>query len=237
MEACSPQDAATLSHGRSWTSVSVRRIRWTRTSSVVLLAAVAAVISYGHMFALAVRHGETWWTSALIPLSVDGMVVASSMSILLSSEGRKRGELLPWMLLIVGSLASLAANVAVAEPSLVGRMVAAWPLFAFVGAYHLLQGQLRLHLDDESDTTSEYGVEKASADPEPSPLQQVCDSAPDLSCLSRQLQRQAWAWALANRSEDDQLPAGAVIARRFNRSPRWGRLVKSVGRVGELGVG
>jgi len=33
-------------------------------------------------------------------------------------------------LLVAGSIASLAANVAVAEPSLIGRIIAAWPSFA-----------------------------------------------------------------------------------------------------------
>lgn len=54
-----------------------------------------------------------------IPLSVDGMVVAASTSVLLTSGMGRRGEWLPWTLLIVGSLASLAANVAVADPAAV----------------------------------------------------------------------------------------------------------------------
>lgn len=57
----------------------------------------------------------------LIPLSVDGLVVAASTSVLLASGMGRRGEWLPWTLLIVGSLASLAANVAVADPAAVSR--------------------------------------------------------------------------------------------------------------------
>lgn len=136
--------------------------------SVVLLALIAAVVSFGHMHELVIRHGETRLNATLLPLSVDGMVVASSMSLLLASRAGRRGEPLPWTLLVVGSLASLAANVEVAEPTTVGRLISAWPA-------------------------------------------------------------QAWEWALANRSQNGQLPAGTVIARRFNRSPRWGRLVKNAG--------
>jgi hypothetical protein len=119
-------------------------IRRTTVVSVALLAAIAAVVSFGHMRELALRHGEPSWSAALIPISVDGMVVAASMSILLTSRMGRRGEWLPWTLLVVGSLASLAANVAVANPATVSRLIAAWPSFAFVGAYHLLQGQLRV---------------------------------------------------------------------------------------------
>jgi Protein of unknown function (DUF2637) len=89
--------------------------------SVVVLAAIAAVVSYGHMHALALEHGQGAWASAMIPLSVDGMIVASSMSLLLDSRLGRRGGVLPWALLITGALASLAANIAAAEPSLAGR--------------------------------------------------------------------------------------------------------------------
>jgi len=51
--------------------------------------------------------------------------------------------LLPWALLVAGSVASLAANVAVAEPSLIGRVIAAWPSFALTASYELLTRQVR----------------------------------------------------------------------------------------------
>jgi hypothetical protein len=111
-----------------------RCIRLATVISVVLLAVIAAVVSFGHMRELALRHGEAQWSAALIPLSVDGMVVAASMSVLLASKTGGHGEWLPWTLLIVGSLASLAANVAVADATVISRLIAAWPWFAFVGA-------------------------------------------------------------------------------------------------------
>jgi hypothetical protein len=110
-----------------------RCIRLATVISVVLLAVIAAIVSFGHMRELALRHGEARWSATLIPLSVDGMVVAASMSVLLTSKTGRRGEWLPWTLLIVGSLASLAANVAVADSTVISRLIAAWPSFAFVG--------------------------------------------------------------------------------------------------------
>jgi hypothetical protein len=56
---------------------------------------------------------------------------------------RGRGGFLPWALLVVGSVASLAANVAVAQPTATGRVIAAWPPFAMVAAYELLMRQVR----------------------------------------------------------------------------------------------
>jgi hypothetical protein len=77
---------------------------------VTLLAGIAPVVSFGHMHQLALRHGAGAVASALIPLSVDGMIVAASMSLLLDSRLGRRGGLLPWALLISGALASLAAR-------------------------------------------------------------------------------------------------------------------------------
>jgi hypothetical protein len=206
-----------------------RCIRLVTVTSVVLLAVIAAVVSFGHMRELALRHGEARWSATLIPLSVDGMVVAASMSVLLASKTGRRGEWLPWTLLIVGSLASLAANVAVANPTTVSRLIAAWHSFAFVGAYHLLQGQLRI-----GPTSPIAPTDELENEPQGCPLDKEDEGAWLLENPRRRLQRQAWEWALANRSEKGRLPAGAVIAKRFNRSPRWGRLVKSAGEAGSL---
>jgi hypothetical protein len=40
-------------------------------------------------------------------------------------------------------MASLVANVAVAEPTATGRVIAAWPSFALIAAYDMLMRQVR----------------------------------------------------------------------------------------------
>lgn len=42
-----------------------------------------------------------------------------------------------------GSPRCLAANLAVAEPALIGRVIAAWPSFALTVSYELLMRQVR----------------------------------------------------------------------------------------------
>lgn len=120
-----------------------RAIRWTTTPSVIVLAVIAAIVSYRHMYLLVRRYGETSWTAALLPISVDGMIVVSSMSLLMDSRHGRRSGVLPWALLIIGSAASLAANVAVAEPVAIGRLIAGWPSCALIGSYELLMRQMR----------------------------------------------------------------------------------------------
>jgi len=48
------------------------------------------------------------------------------------------------------------------------------------------------------------------------------------------VRRQAWEWATANRAADGSLPSGKVIADRYGRHERWGRLVKSADTGGEF---
>ncbi|GAA3742589.1 DUF2637 domain-containing protein [Salinactinospora qingdaonensis] len=91
---------------------SFRWSRWTTVAAVFMWAVIAAGVSYSPMFELALRHGEPQRRAALFPLSVDGMIVASSMALLSEARKGKRGGLLPWSLLVLGSVASLAANVA-----------------------------------------------------------------------------------------------------------------------------
>jgi hypothetical protein len=94
---------------------------------VALLALIAGTVSYLHMHRLVALHGQPGWVTSLTPLSVDGMIVAASTTLFAESRAGRRGAALPWALLAAGSIASLAANVAVAEPTMIGRIIAACP--------------------------------------------------------------------------------------------------------------
>ena len=99
--------------------MSGRADRWIRRMTigcVALLALIAGTVSYLHMHTLVGLHGQPGWVAALTPLSVDGMIVAASTTLLADSRSGRRGGALPWALLVAGGVASLAANVAAAEP-------------------------------------------------------------------------------------------------------------------------
>jgi hypothetical protein len=115
-------------------------VRRTTTAAVVLVALVAAVASYEHMRALAELAGEGW-RSWLLPISVDGLAVAASMTMLVRRRSGRPAGVLPWLALLLGLGASLAANVAAADPTVVGRLVAAWPPVGLLLSYELLMQQ------------------------------------------------------------------------------------------------
>jgi hypothetical protein len=126
--------------------VNGRADRWIKRSTigcVAILALIAGTVSYLHMHLLVELNGQPGWVAVLTPLSVDGMIVAASTTLLAESRSGGRGGVLPWALLLVGSVPSLAANVAVAEPAATGRIIAAWPSFSLIAAYELLMRQVR----------------------------------------------------------------------------------------------
>jgi Protein of unknown function (DUF2637) len=196
------------------------------TGCVALLALIAGIVSYLHMHRLVALHGQPGWVASLTSLSVDGMIVAASATLLAESRAGRRGAALPWTLLVAGSVASLAANVALAEPSLTGRVIAAWPSFALTASWELLSRQVRC-------SASASDSQGPAEDPN------VWEAVPrarsrDGSAPPRELQRRAWRWALANRASDGTPPAGSEIARQYGRRERWGRLVKRAGLAGEF---
>jgi hypothetical protein len=79
----------------------------------------------------------------MTPLAaIVGLLAAARCACLRQLRGHRtgsRGGLLPWTLLAVGSIASLAANVAVAQPTVTGRLIAAWPSFTLICSYQLLR--------------------------------------------------------------------------------------------------
>jgi Protein of unknown function (DUF2637) len=223
-------------------------IRRTSSATVCFLAAVAGVVSYGHMHMLALRYGEQPWTAALLPLSVDGMIIAASLALLSDSRHGRRGGILPWTLLVIASSASLAANVAVAHPMLISRIISAWPPFALIGAYEMLMRQIRQSVasrqhtgpagampvpGQRSDLPAPEGGASPAAGVVPPERQLAVAASGKAWHGAGRLQRQAWQWALTHRLPDGELPTGEAIAGAFQRSPRWGRLVKSAGLNGQ----
>lgn len=111
---------------------------WCALAAVVVVGAVALATSYDHMRVLAHDSGEGW-RAWMLPVSVDGLMIAASVTILARRRAGERGGWLAWSSLCGGVTASVAANVAAAEPNLVAQLVAAWPPLAALarrGAAH-----------------------------------------------------------------------------------------------------
>ncbi|MFC5952913.1 DUF2637 domain-containing protein [Pseudonocardia lutea] len=139
-------------------------------ASVSVVAAVAAVASYVHMHELATEAGEGW-RAHLIPLSVDGLLVAASMVMLVRRRAGLRAGVLPGTGLVLGLAASLGANVAAAAPTPLSWIVSGWPPLALALSFELLilvtrQPEAAAVLpDDEAAPNSDFIPESDATQP------------------------------------------------------------------------
>jgi hypothetical protein len=121
-----------------------RLIRWSTIVVVLLVAAGAGVVSYGHAYELVHTHGESGAAAVIGPATVDGMIYASGMVLLQAARYRLRPPRLAHVGLWLGIVATIAANVAHGiGHGLVGALVSAWPAVALIVSYHQLMRLIR----------------------------------------------------------------------------------------------
>jgi hypothetical protein len=120
-----------------------RAIRSATALVVTAVAAFAAVVSYSHIYDLGRAHGQSGAAARLLPLSVDGLILAASL-VLLDAARRHTKAPLAQAMLALGIAATVAANAAYgARYGLLGVVVSAWPAVAFIGSAELLFGMVR----------------------------------------------------------------------------------------------
>jgi len=94
--------------------------------------------------ALVRAHGESGWTGRLVPLTVDGLIYASSMVLPGSARREAPVPALARWLPGLGAAATLAATVAHGlGHGLAGAAVAAWPAVALAGSSELFMTIIR----------------------------------------------------------------------------------------------
>jgi hypothetical protein len=113
---------------------------WLRRGCALIVAAVAAYGSYQHQRAFALNGGADPISAVLWPLSVDGLLLLSTVGLLKSGpQASRRVRLSVWLSFLLGIGVSLAANIA-AAPTLAWQpvLVAGWPPVALLLAAELL---------------------------------------------------------------------------------------------------
>jgi hypothetical protein len=117
-------------------------LRGITVAAVVVVGLIAAVVSYSHMVALGIGAGESW-RSYLIPVSIDGLMVAASMVLVIRRRAGLSASGIAWGALIAGVLASLGANMADARPEVTAVLYAGWAPVALAVGFELLLQQRR----------------------------------------------------------------------------------------------
>src|SRR5215813_1475191 len=93
-----------------------RLIRTGTAAAVLLVASIAAVVSFVHIEHLALTHGQTWLAAVLLPVSIDGTVAAASLVMLRAARDGLGTPSLARFMLTLAVCATLAANVAYGLP-------------------------------------------------------------------------------------------------------------------------
>lgn len=112
--------------------------RLLRNTSAGVVAAIAAAASYTHMRTLAAEHGQSAPIAAMVPISVDGLMVVATIAMHDDKQAGQRVRRSAWAAFIVGVLASVTANVLSAPDDLTARVISAWPAVALLLVVELL---------------------------------------------------------------------------------------------------
>ena len=121
-----------------------RVIRFTTAAVVCAVAAFAAVVSYSHIYGLGPDHGQDGTAARLLPLSVDGLILAASLMLLHEARNDRDAPRLARVMLWLGIAATIGANIAYgAGYGLLGALISAWPTVAFIGSVEIAMQQVR----------------------------------------------------------------------------------------------
>ncbi|MDG4797192.1 DUF2637 domain-containing protein [Micromonospora sp. WMMD1082] len=121
------------------------------------LAVVAGTISFAHMHELATEHDQDGWKAFAFPISVDGLEIVAALYMVVQRRAGRRTGWLPWVALVVGTAASLAANVAVGGDSVIGKVLAGWPALSMLVSVKLLFSMID-HGEDDQRTAADRPV-------------------------------------------------------------------------------
>jgi hypothetical protein len=112
---------------------------------LLLWPELPAHLSYSHMRELAQGHDQSGWHAHAFSLSVDGIEIVASLVLRADRRNGRESAWLPWAALVIGTIGSLAANIATAGPGTISKIIAGWPALALLIAVKLLSTMLDYH--------------------------------------------------------------------------------------------
>lgn len=133
-----------------------------RIGVAVVLGGIGAAAGFTHTHDWAVSHGQTGWLAWATAVVIEGMAVVAGFEIH-HDRAAGRSYALPATVLVFGVLVQMTAQVAEAEPSPAGWLVAAMPALGFLAVVKLLMRR----------TPTEPSIPVDTAEPAPAAVPRV----------------------------------------------------------------
>jgi hypothetical protein len=137
----------------------------------VVIAGCSYAVSATSLYALGRQAGYSTWQALAVPVVADGPAIYGMVRIVSRSRRGARGAGYGWLLVVCGTAASIAGNVAHAQPGWVARGIAAAIPLAVLAMLEGLKGDarevVRLATPDPSSETvqPDLGVQPDTPDP------------------------------------------------------------------------
>jgi hypothetical protein len=126
-------------------------VRVAARTAAAVVALVAGAASFEHIASVAVGAGERTWVGYSLPFAIDGLIVVGVAALIEDQRQGRRGRVSARLAVLVGVVATLAANVASADPTATARLVAlAAPVSFLLSVEVLTRTGRKLSTPDDS---------------------------------------------------------------------------------------
>ncbi|GAB1508034.1 DUF2637 domain-containing protein [Actinophytocola sp. KF-1] len=139
-----------------------------RIGVAVILGGIGAAAGFTHTHDWAVSHGQTGWLAWATAVVIEGMAVVAGFEIH-HDRAAGRPYALPATVLVFGVLVQMTAQVAEAEPSPAGWLVAAMPALGFLAVVKLLMRRAPSTPPAPVETTQRAEPPEEAPAPRPAP--------------------------------------------------------------------
>jgi hypothetical protein len=112
-----------------------------RIGVAVVLGGIGAAAGFTHTHDWAVTHGQTGWLAWATAVVIEGIAIVAGIEIH-HDRAAGRSFTFPMLVLVFGVLVQMTAQVAEAEPSPAGWLVAAMPALGFLAVVKLLMRRI-----------------------------------------------------------------------------------------------
>ena len=145
-----------------------------------VLGVIGAAAGFTHTHNWAAHHGQTGWLAWADAVVIEGMTVVAAFEIHRDRQTGRPGRIsLPVVVLVAGFVVQMAAQVAEAEPTPAGWLLAAMPALGFLTVVKLLMRRLPHKPEAAPPTPAATGPEPTVAAPvRPAPVTRLRLPAP-----------------------------------------------------------